>query len=104
MDFGTAAADLFMRAEKALAESRKAVKCYRELQRELFPMNFERTYFAPGQEPEVFTTNVCEKFHGGQHELCPGWMKFDLARMESPTATEKDTVFCICACHKQPQA
>jgi hypothetical protein len=67
-------------------------------------MSFERTYFAPGDEPEVFTTNVCEKFIDLAHELCPDWMKFDSAKMESPAATEKDTVFCICSCHKKPQA
>jgi hypothetical protein len=67
-------------------------------------MTFERTHFAPGDEPEVFTTNLCEKFRGGEHDECPGWMKFDPARMESPTATEKDTVFCVCSCHKKAKA
>jgi hypothetical protein len=67
-------------------------------------MSFERTRFAPGDEPEAFTTNVCEKFLDGAHELCPGWVKFDPARMDSPTATENDIVFCSCACHAKPQA
>jgi hypothetical protein len=51
-------ADLLVRAEKALAQSRKAIKRYHKLQPDLTPM----------------------------------------------TLPEKDTVFCICACHKKPQA
>jgi hypothetical protein len=97
-------ADLFIRAEMALAQSREEIQRYHKVQRDVTPMTLERTYFAPGTEPEAFTSNLCEKFHGGQHEVCPGRMKFDPTRMESPTATEKDTVFCICACHKKPQA
>ena len=67
-------------------------------------MTFERTHLAPGDKREVFSTNVCEKFLDDAHELCPGWMKFDPAGMDSHGATEKDTVFCICACHTKPQA
>jgi hypothetical protein len=67
-------------------------------------MIFEWTYFAPGDEPEVLTTDVCEKFLDGAHELCPGWMIFDPARMDSPTATKRNAVFCICRCHKTFQA
>jgi hypothetical protein len=70
-------------------------------------MEFERIHFAPGEEPEVFTMNMCERFFGDKHEDCPGWMKYDPARMvprEGKTASEDDTVFCICPCHRKPQA
>jgi hypothetical protein len=64
----------------------------------------ERTYFPPGEEPEVFTMNMCDRFFDDAHQDCSGWMKFDPERMESAKATDKDLVFCICPCHKKPQA
>jgi hypothetical protein len=69
-------------------------------------MEFERTYFAPGEEPEVFTMNMCDKFFGEKHEDCPGWMKYDPERMllGEGKSLSLDTVFCICPCHRKPQA
>ena len=67
----------------------------------------ERTYFPPEQEPEVFTMNICEQLMAGKHDECPGWLKYDAEQMEPPKgkkATEQDTVFCICPCHRKPQA
>jgi hypothetical protein len=67
-------------------------------------MAHERSYFAPGDEPEVFTMNICERLFDEAHDQCPGWMKYDPELMESARATEEDTVFCVCPCHKRPQA
>jgi hypothetical protein len=67
-------------------------------------MAMERTSFAPGDEPEVFTMNMCERLFDDAHDECPGWTKYDPERMESAKAKEGDTVFCICPCHKKPQA
>jgi hypothetical protein len=67
-------------------------------------MTMERTYFALGDEPEVFTMNICERLLDEEHKDCPGWVKFDTERMESAKTTEKDVVFCICPCHKKPEA
>jgi hypothetical protein len=67
-------------------------------------MAMEWTNFAPGEEPVVFTMNLCERLFEDAHENCPGWMKYDGELMDSVTATANDTVFCICPCHKQVQA
>ena len=69
-----------------------------------FAMAIEWTHFAEGDEPEVFTMNMCERFFEDAHKECPGWMKYDAERMSSPKAKEGDTVFCICPCHKKRQA
>jgi hypothetical protein len=67
-------------------------------------MTMEWIYFVPGEEPEAFTMNMCERLFDGAHEDCPGWMKYDSDWMEPAKATERDVVFCICPCHKKPQA
>lgn len=64
----------------------------------------ERTYFAPGEEPETFTMNMCERLFENAHERCPGWLKYDPHFMESATAPEKDLAFCVCPCDKKPLA
>lgn len=64
-------------------------------------MTMERTYFAPGEEPEAFTMNTCQRLFEDAHEDCPGWMKYDPERMESAKAKEGDTVFCFCKCHRK---
>ena len=67
-------------------------------------MTMEWIYFAPAEEPEVFTMDMCGRLFDDAHEECPGWMKYNSDQMESVGATEKDVVFCICSCHKGPQA
>lgn len=52
-------------------------------------MHFERTYFAPGQETEIFTMNICEKRCNGKHEECPGFLKYDPLTMDSPKASKR---------------
>jgi len=69
-------------------------------------MYFERTHFAAGSEPRVFTSNVCDS-KGGRHEECPGIVGFDPQTMQPPdgeVATERDMVFCTCPCHLKPEA
>ena len=51
--------------------------------------------------------NICERLGNGNHEECPRFLKYDPQRMEplmGKEATRKDTVFCICACHRMSQA
>jgi hypothetical protein len=67
-------------------------------------MGFERIHFAPGQEPEIFAVNICDKLCNGKHADCPGFLKYDPETMASAKATETDRVFCICPCHRKPQA
>ncbi len=64
-------------------------------------MDFERTYFAPGQKPGAFTMNICEKLRDGKHTRnAHAFLKYDPQRMEPPngkTAIEKKTQFSASA-------
>ena len=69
-------------------------------------MDFERKHFAPGSEPKVYTSSLCD-LKGGKHEEWPGILKYDpqtMAPLDGEMATEEDMVFCICPCHRKPQA
>src|SRR5215813_9753096 len=54
-------------------------------------------------QPEVFTTNLCERMAAATHEECPIILRYDPQRMEAPRgviATENDLVFCNWPCHR----
>ena len=69
-------------------------------------MVFERTHFAPGAEPRVYTSNLCD-LAGAKHDQGPGILKYDpqmLAASDGEMPMEGDIVFCICPCHRKTQA
>jgi hypothetical protein len=56
----------------------------------------EWTTFPPGEEPTVYTADLCQMYAAqnvnNHHAVCKGVDKLE--------GTE-DTVFCICWCHKK---